>query len=257
MRMSRHRARSRERHAKRRARRVSRPPSSRRHRGSGRASAGTSSCCERSERPGPRPLQARYRTRARTSSAVPAPVRPQPARPTARTIDRELGDEPPRPCELVRRHRREVARAQELVCAPPARLRRPPVHLRTRAWDAALAALGVLVRRRIDRSKRAGAGDAQEPRVEGTVERLEVLVARDERLPQRPVDVLAARQVDGVQGPQRVRDAPRADLEAALPQHTSEDDDMPDYGVWGLSHDCSQRALRARRRESRARLRGT
>ena len=102
------------------------------------------------------------------------------------------------------------------------------------------------------------AGGAQEPRVEGAVERLEVLPPRDERLAQRPVDVLLPGEIDRIEAAQRIGDATGPDLEATFPQDTSEDDDVADDGV-GLpvSHVRSRRDRRAPRRGSRAGPRGT
>jgi hypothetical protein len=60
-------------------------------------------------------------------------------------------------------------------------------------------------------------GVAQEPRLERAVEDGDLVVARDERGAQRPVDVVAKRQVDVVEPAQRIGDPARADLEPALP----------------------------------------
>ncbi len=76
---------------------------------------------------------------------------------------------------------------------------------------------------------------AQEPGVEGAIERLKLLAARDERLTKRPVHVLLASQVDRVEPTQCVGDAPRADLEAAFAQHAAEDDDVANDGVLGAA----------------------
>ena len=53
-------------------------------------------------------------------------------------------------------------------------------------------------------------------------------MARDERLPEREVDVVLAREVDGAEPADRVRDTPWTDLDPDLPQHPPEGDDVPD-----------------------------
>ena len=68
---------------------------------------------------------------------------------------------------------------------------------------------------------------AQEPRDERAVEELELVVARDERLPEREVDVVLAREVDGVERANGVGDTPRTDLDPHLPQHPAEGHDVP------------------------------
>ena len=53
-------------------------------------------------------------------------------------------------------------------------------------------------------------------------------MARDERLAEREVDVVLAREVDRAEPAHRVRDAPRPDLDPDLAQHPPEGDDVPD-----------------------------
>ena len=103
--------------------------------------------------------------------------------------------------------------------------------------------------------------------MERAVEGLEILAPGDERLSQRPVHVLLAGEVDRVEAPQRIGDAPRADLEPAFPQHAPEEDDVADDRVFRhrrrlrrgrrLSHGPPRRVPRGPRRGSRAGPRGT
>jgi hypothetical protein len=74
-------------------------------------------------------------------------------------------------------------------------------------------------------------GRTQEPGTERTVERLEILAPRYERLAKRPVDVLLPGEIDRVETSQRVGNAPRPDFEATLAQHATEDDDVANDGV--------------------------
>ena len=53
-------------------------------------------------------------------------------------------------------------------------------------------------------------------------------MARYERLPEREVDVVLAREIDGVEPVHGVRDAARADLDPDLAQHAPEGDDVAD-----------------------------
>ena len=93
----------------------------------------------------------------------------------------------------------------------------------------------------------------QEPGVEGPVEEIELVVARDERLAQREVDVLLTGQVDRVERAQRVGDAPGPDLEPDLAQDTAEGDDVADDGVAVGTRAASRAAGAApRRRAARA-----
>ncbi len=69
---------------------------------------------------------------------------------------------------------------------------------------------------------------AQEPGGERAVEELELVVARDERLAEREVDVLLAREVDGVEAAKRVEHAARPDLDPHLAEHAAERDHVPD-----------------------------
>ena len=64
--------------------------------------------------------------------------------------------------------------------------------------------------------------------MERAIERLDVLAPRDERLPERPVDVVLPRQLDCVETLERVGHASRPDLEPGLAQHAAEGDDVPD-----------------------------
>ena len=73
--------------------------------------------------------------------------------------------------------------------------------------------------------------DAEEPGVERTVERLEVLAAGDQRLPQGPVHVVLPAEIDRVEASQGVGDPARPDFESALSKHAPEKDDVPDDGV--------------------------
>jgi hypothetical protein len=69
-------------------------------------------------------------------------------------------------------------------------------------------------------------GAAEEPRVERTVEELELVVLRHERLTQDEVDVVLPCDVDRGEPAQRVRDTPRPDLDPDLAQHAPEGDDV-------------------------------
>ena len=71
-------------------------------------------------------------------------------------------------------------------------------------------------------------GAAQEPRDERAVEELELVVARDERLTQREVDVVLPREIDGAEPAHGVGDAPRPHLDPDLAEHAPEGDDVPD-----------------------------
>ena len=131
--------------------------------------------------------------------------------------------------ELLGRHRREVRVAQHLVVAPGADLGSPP-SISGPGPGGALPAFAAAARGGRARAAAGGRhGGAEEPRVERAVERLEVLAARDERLPQRPVDVVLPRRDRRGRG--RVSASatpPGPDLEAGLAQHAAEDDDVPD-----------------------------
>src|SRR5262249_5512969 len=69
---------------------------------------------------------------------------------------------------------------------------------------------------------------ALEPRREGGVERGEVVDAGDEGLAQRPVHVVAARELDPVETVERILEALRADLEPTLTKDPPERDHVPD-----------------------------
>ena len=251
-------ARSRARRAGRAAAPVRTPPSSRRCRAAARACAAPSRGCGRRGAPGRRRSRARLRTSARTSSAPPRRSRRRrcvrrSGRATAiwRISDARAG-------ELLGRHRREVARAQQLVVAPGADLDLAAVELRPRPGRAALAARagargGVAPRGSGSRSR-----DAQEPGVERAVERLEVVAPRDERLPQRPVDVLLTREVDRVER-RAARRRPAAGRPRGRPRaargRRRRRGGRP-RAARSATRRC-RRARRARRRESRAGPRGT
>ncbi len=72
---------------------------------------------------------------------------------------------------------------------------------------------------------------AQEPRDERPVEELELVVARDERLPKGEVDVVLPRDVDGAETAHRVADPTRPDLDPDLAQHAPEGHDVPHHGA--------------------------
>ena len=131
--------------------------------------------------------------------------------------------------ELLGRHLGEVLLADELVAGGAELVRRRRlvrlVLVRPRLERVAHdpireAARLLLAHERRDRP-------AQEPRDERAVEELELVVARDERLPEGEVDVLLAREVDGVECANGVGDTPRTDLDPHLPQHPAEGDDVP------------------------------
>src|SRR5206468_7366961 len=97
---------------------------------------------------------------------------------------------------------------------------------------AAELTLGLRLRE-LERSALRGEGRAQEPGPEGAVEGIEVLVAGDEGLPQRPVDVVLPLELDPVKAAERIGDAARADLEAGVPKHPPEGDHMANDGFSG------------------------
>ena len=98
---------------------------------------------------------------------------------------------------------------------------------------------------------------------EGAVEEIELVLPRDERLPEREVDVLLARQIDLVEATERIRDATRADLETDLAQDAAEGDDVADDRVGHrestgpLSRGRCRRVARASRRAPPRCPRGT
>src|SRR5947207_2761004 len=162
---------------------------------------------------------------------MPLRVRPEASRAPPRPPDGDRLDEPARARELLRRHRGKVLRPQQLVLAPRAEARLPAVDLGPRPGRRALAAL--TVERRRPGGELGLHGGTEEPRVVCAIERLEILPARDERLAQRPVDVVLAGELDDREAFQRVGDPAGADLEARLAQHPAEGDDVPDYGISG------------------------
>src|SRR3954451_4388083 len=145
-------------------------------------------------------------------------VAPKAVRAAPWPADGDLRDQRAGPRELVRRHRSEVARPQQLVAAVRAGFDLAAVELGPGARRPDLSALGGL-RRGFGRTQ-LGAGDRpEEPRVEGAVERVEVLAPGHERLAKGPVHVFLAAEVDRVEPAERVGNAPWPDLEAALAEH--------------------------------------
>ena len=132
--------------------------------------------------------------------------------------------------ELLGRHLGEVLLAQELVPRRAelvrrrrrGRPRRRPPGLERVARDAIGAAARLLLPH--ERRDRA----AQEPGDERAVEELELVVARDERLAEREVDVVLPREVDGAEAAHGILDAPGPDLDPDLAQHPAEGHDVPD-----------------------------
>ena len=100
------------------------------------------------------------------------------------------------------------------------------VVVRSRLERVAHDAIGEAARLLLAHQRRDGA--AQEPCDERAVEELELVVARDERLPEGEVDVVLPRQVDCAEPADRIGDAPRTDLDADLAQHPPEGHDVPD-----------------------------
>src|SRR5581483_1887845 len=162
-------------------------------------------------------------------------VAPQPARAPFRPVDDDLRDQLPHALELGGRQRREVLRPEELVGAVAARLARLLGRLLVAV--AALAEVRALegaalapLHDRLERPRRP-----QEPRVECPVEHVDLLVPRDERGAQRPVDVVAPGAVDVIEPGERVGDAAGADLESRLAQDPAERDDVPNERVAGIN----------------------
>ena len=131
------------------------------------------------------------------------------------------------------------------------RLVSPPSSSGPGPGGAALPSLATL-RRRLRRGRCGRHRGAEEPASEREVERLDVLAPRDERLPQRPVDVVLPRELDRVEAFQRVRDAARSDLEPDLAQHAAEGDDVADDGVSGHGRLATRPASVSSRTESRS-----
>src|SRR5205823_1429193 len=157
---------------------------------------------------------------------APAAVATQAVRATPWAADGDFPDQHARTGELLRRHRREVASAQQLVAAPRTDLDLAPLELGPLSGNPALAPLGSSGVRRLLGSPLERDRGAEEPRVEGAVECLEILAPGDERLAKRPVHVLLTPEVDRIEPAQRVRDAARPDLQAGLAQHAPEEDDV-------------------------------
>src|SRR5205807_9349903 len=125
---------------------------------------------------------------------------------------RDLRDQPAQPAELLLRQLREVLAAEDLLWAPARGalvLARAGVRLRLRA----VARLRLHAPRALDlwRARRRKLGRAQEPCGEGAVEGRDVVGPGDQRLPQRPVDVVLALEVDCVETVELIRDAPGPD----------------------------------------------
>ena len=217
---------SRARRAGRAAAPARRPPSSRRRRGSARACAAPSVRLRKARSTGSPPVASEARTSPRTSSARPCESR---RRRRVRRSGRETAIA--WISRLARANSSGVIAAksfcpQHLVVAPGPEARVAAVQLRAGAGRRAPAALAAGRRCGLRRRPRLD-GSPQEPRVEGAVERVDVLPPRDERLPQRPVDVVAAGQVDRVEPAQRIRDPARPHLEPGLAQHAAERDEVP------------------------------
>ena len=149
----------------------------------------------------------------------------------ARSRPRDRGHEPSDALELLGRHLGEVLLPEKLVagCAelvwrvgldPPRRLRR--LRLERVARDLVGEAARLLLTH--ERRNRT----AQEPSDERPIEELELVVARDERLPKREVDVVLPREIDRAEPANGVLDAPRPDLDPDLAQHPPEGHDVPD-----------------------------
>ena len=99
----------------------------------------------------------------------------------------------------------------------------------------------VVVRSRLERVARDAIGEAarlllphqgcnraaQEPGDEGAIEELELVVARDERLPEGEVDVVLPCQVHCTEPTDSIGDASGTDLDPDLPQNPPEGDDVP------------------------------
>ena len=143
--------------------------------------------------------------------AVAARVGAAAARGAQRPLLGDRRDQPLDAAVLVGRHLGEVLVAQELVAgrAELERVARLVVRLAAGRVRERFADL-LLRQRALGGAHRRQHGRPQEPGVERAVEEVELVVARDERLPQREVDVLLAGQVDGGDAAQRVGDATRA-----------------------------------------------
>ena len=154
-----------------------------------------------------------------------------PAEPTgaaAGTLGGDVGDQRSYAVELVGGHRAEVLGPQDLLVAPASCCRRlvgPRCTIGAAgSVDAAEHRALRGRRRKLERRDRR----AQEPGLEGAVEDLELLAARDEVGAQRPVDVVLTRQVYLVEAAEPVGDAVRADLQSRLAQDAAERDDVTD-----------------------------
>ena len=73
-------------------------------------------------------------------------------------------------------------------------------------------------------------GAAEKPRRERAVEQLELVVSGDERLAQRKIDVLLAREVDCVEAAKSVEHPAGSDLDSHFPEHAAERDHVTDDG---------------------------
>ena len=197
--------------------------------------------------------------------AVAARIGAAPARGAQRPVPGDRGDQPLDAPVLVGRHLGEVLVAQQLVAGGAELERIAHLVVRLAAGRVRERLADLLLRERaLGGAHRRQHGRAQEPGVERTVEEVELVVARDERLAEREVDVLLAGQVDGGDATQRVGDAARADLEPDLAQDAAEGDDVADDGVGHaalptapLSRGRCRRAARASRRARPRCPRGT
>jgi hypothetical protein len=69
---------------------------------------------------------------------------------------------------------------------------------------------------------------AQKPRSKRPVEELQLVVPGNERLAEREVDVLLAREVDRIEAAECVEHPPGPDLDPRLAEHAAERDHVPD-----------------------------
>ena len=148
----------------------------------------------------------------------------------ARPRPRDRRHEPAHALELLGRHLGEVLLAQELVAGGAELVRRrrtrPPRRRRLLLERVARDPVGEAPRLLLAHERRDRA--AQEPGDERAIEELELVVARDERLPEREVDVVLPREIDRAEPANRVLDAPGPDLDPDLAQDAPEGDDVPD-----------------------------
>ena len=143
---------------------------------------------------------------------------------------RDRGHEDPAALELLGRHLGEVLLAEHFLLRGAeldgvgARIGLCGVATaRQRALHepVGLQALVLLAHERCYRS-------AQEPRCKRPVEELQLVVPGDERLAEREVDVLLAREVDCVEAAECVEHTPGPDLDPRLAEHAAERDHVAD-----------------------------